>query len=230
MEACFTSHYRLSIGKIAVEHKPSVFLVDDDPAVRDAVGMFLMSKGFKCVAYASAQEFLDANRPGMGGCLILDIRMPGMTGLELQKTITTNGITLPIIFITGHGDVSQAVMALKGGAVDFLEKPFNNEELLTLVKDSIERHSRERQAQIEHSSILSRYALLTSRERSVMALVADGHSNKVIAKELDISHRTVEVHRRRVMDKMGATSISDLITMAVACGIHELNLGSHQEH
>ncbi len=208
-----------------MKHEPTLFLVDDDRAVRDALSLYLGSKGVRVTSYSSAHEFLQAYDPDRPGCLLLDIRMPGMDGLELQDALATSGVRIPIIFITGHGDVSMAVRAIKKGASDFLEKPFDNEALLACIKKAMAQDIGERQRERGEADVLIRFQQLTPRERDVMALVADGHPNKSIAKKLEISHRTVEIHRRRVMGKMAAESLSDLITMAVACGVHDIKLG-----
>ncbi len=212
-----------------MKYEPILFLVDDDRAVRDALALYLSSKGVPVETYPSAHKFLEACNPARPGCLLLDIRMPGMDGLELQDALATNGVKIPIIFITGHGDVSMAVRAIKKGASDFLEKPFDNEALLACIKKAMVQDAEERQREKEKADTLIRFKQLTPRERDVMALVADGCPNKSIAKKLDISHRTVEIHRRRVMEKMVAESLSDLIAMAVACGIHDIKLGRHAQ-
>ena len=201
--------------------KPTVFLVDDDQAIRDALSLFLESQDISVEAFSSATAFLNDYEPESHGCLVLDIRMPGMDGLELQEHLTKKDIRIPIVFITGHGDVPMAVRAIKNGACDFLEKPFNNKDLLKCIQNAIMHDKQQRCQSNLHNEIQARYATLTAREKEVMALVADGHSNKIIAKKLYISHRTVEIHRRRVMKKMQANSVPELISMAITCGLHE---------
>ena len=190
-----------------------VFVVDDDPAVRESLEVLLQSAGLVSRAYSNAQEFLD-ERPGdIIGCLIVDIRMPGLSGLELQEELNRRGSRLPLIILTGHGDVPAAVQALKAGAVDFLQKPFNPESLLDLVEKALNRHTRIRDAEARRAEIASRLDTLTPREREVMALIVHGNANKVVALDLGISERTVELHRSRVMKKMRARSLADLTRM-----------------
>lgn len=211
-----------------MENRATVFLVDDDPAVRDAVSLFLISKGYAVELFDSAQQFLDAYTDDAPGCLVLDIRMPGMSGLELQELLTARQINIPIIFISGHGDVPIAVRAFKAGALDFLEKPFDNHKLLKCIEMAIKRDKERRDRQCERSEMMNRYRQLTPREQEVMVLVAEGKTNKDIARRLDISHRTVEIHRRRVMEKLGASSVSDLVSVSVLCGVYELHAPNHQ--
>lgn len=206
-----------------MENKPTVFLVDDDQAVRDAINLFLMTKGHLVEQYDSAQGFLDGYRGDKPGCLVLDIRMPGMSGMELQDELTRRDINIPIIFISGHGDVPIAVKAFKAGALDFLEKPFDNHKLLSCIENAIRYDIERRERQEERSAMQARYQQLTPREQQVMVLVAEGKTNKDIARHLDISHRTVEIHRRRVMEKLGASSVSDLVSVSVLCGVYELH-------
>ncbi len=211
-----------------MENRATVFLVDDEPAVRDAVSLFLMSKGHVVALFDSAQAFLDAYEPDQPGCLVLDIRMPGMSGMELQEELTRRQINIPIIFISGHGDVPIAVRAFKAGALDFLEKPFDNHKLLSCIEMAMERDQERRRRQSERTEMLGRYRQLTPREREVMVLVAEGKTNKDVARRLDISHRTVEIHRRRVMEKLGAASVSDLVSVSVLCGVYELHAPNHR--
>ncbi|MBF0268335.1 MAG: response regulator transcription factor [Alphaproteobacteria bacterium] len=194
-----------------------VFLVDDDAAVRDSLALLLGVAGFKVQAYGSAHDFLDAYVPGQGGCLVTDIRMPGMDGLELQAELMRRNIDLPVIFITGHGDVAKAVQALKTGACDFIEKPFEEEVLTSSIRQAFDKEANRLAPRLrrEAAGISTRRALLTPREAQVMDLVVDGHSNKSIAQKLGISARTVEIHRARVMDKMKARNLSDLVRMAL---------------
>jgi FixJ family two-component response regulator len=195
--------------------EPTVFIVDDDASVRDAMEYLLRSVGLEAKKFASATEFLEYYDPSTPGCLVLDVRMPGMSGLELQEALAARGALLPIIFVTAHGDVPMAVEAVKAGAVDFLLKPFRDQDLLDKVQQAVQEDARAR-AQLEsRSEIAERVASLTPREREVMDMVVDGRANKVIASDLGISQRTVEIHRARVMDKMQATSVARLVQMVM---------------
>ena len=191
----------------------TVFIVDDDPAIRFAMQALMDSVNIAHEIFASADEFLQKEAEHSSGCLVLDIRMPGLGGLELQEELISRGSTLPIIFITGHGDVPMAVDAMQKGAVDFIQKPFRDQELLDRVREALmtdkqRREERERHAEVEH-----RLEKLTKREREVFDLVVTGKPNKVIAYELGVSQRTVEIHRARVMEKMQARSLADLVRM-----------------
>lgn len=188
-----------------------VYLVDDDAAVRHALGLFLESAGFAVHGFASAGEFLAAV-DGLGsGVLLLDQRMPGMSGTELQARLHNLGIFLPIIFITGHGDVQMSVAAMKAGAVDFLEKPFDNSELLQSIREAFQKATSRRREWERQSDVERRCASLTPREREVMRCIVEGKSNRAIAEHLGVSYRTIEVHRSRVMAKMAADSLPDLV-------------------
>jgi two-component system response regulator FixJ len=202
-----------------MNREPTVFLVDDDPTVRDALGLFLESTGMAVKPYASAQDFLEEYRTEWPGCVVLDIRMPGMTGLELQDFLKVRNIKIPIIFLTGHGDVPMSVKAFKAGAVDFIEKPFNDHVLLARIREAIEQDSQTRTNQARIDEVRRRYVHLTPREKEVMRLVVCGHSNKEIARQLDISHRTIDVHRARLMEKMLAHSLPELVNMAAICDV-----------
>ena len=196
---------------------PTVFIVDDDPAVRDAVSLLLRTSGLTVATFASAASFLASTAAQQPGCLVLDVRMPGMSGLDLQKQIQAQGCRMPIVFMTGHGDVPMAIRAMKGGAFDFLEKPFQGEILLERVREALVLDARQRARQARRAEAAARLALLSPREREVMDRVAAGQYNKVIAAELGISLSTVEIHRKRVMEKLQAESLSDLIrTLALA--------------
>jgi len=199
-----------------MQHEPAVFVVDDDPAVRDSLRLLLRSIGVKGETYSSANEFLetyDANRPG---CLVLDVRMPRMSGLELQQELEKLHSTLPIIFLTAHGDVPMAVTAVKAGAADFIQKPFRDQDLIDKIQHAIEEDARIRKMLADRQQILTRVESLTPREHEVMGMVVDGHANKVIAIDLGLSQRTVEIHRARVMRKMGADSVSQLVQMVIS--------------
>jgi len=192
----------------------TVFVVDDDEAVRRAVDLLLESVGLKAQTYASAEDFLERYDPSWPGCLVLDIRMPGTSGLALQEILAAKGVNIPIIFITGHGDVSTAVRALKAHAFDFIEKPFNDQDLLDRIHEAIERDARNRQERASSAEVAERVAMLTRRERQIMTMMVDGKSSKVMASELQISEKTVQTHRARVMGKMGAESVAELVKMA----------------
>ena len=193
---------------------PTVFLVDDDQAVRDALELLLETAGLRTESYPSAETFLDNSDPDRPGCLVLDIRMPGMSGMNLQKALAVRDITLPIIFLTGHGTVPMSATAFRRGAVDFMEKPFDEDLLLERIHEAIGRDQANRDALARRAHAEARVASLTPREREVMWLIVDGRSNKEIAARLDLSHRTVETHRARIMDKTGMGSLADLIELA----------------
>lgn len=199
-------------------NEPTVFVVDDDQAMRNSLKWLIESVGMKVRTYESADEFLTNYYPGRAGCLLLDVRMPGMSGLELQAHLARREIQLPVIIITGHGDVGMAVKAMKSGAVDFIEKPFNDESLLGSIRNALEFGEKQRSLQSQRSEIAMRLAELTPREHEVMDMVTDGRSNKEIATALGVSAKTVEAHRARVMDKMRATSLAELVRMALVAG------------
>jgi two-component system response regulator DctR len=192
---------------------PKAHLVDDDEAIRDAVAWLLKSRGIPSTAYASAEEFLAAWSPDLAGCLVLDMRMTGMTGLDLFELLQEKQSTLPVIFLTGHGDVPLAVISLKKGAFDFFEKPLNDNELATRVAEAIVLDTRQRENIASLDSMNQRLASLTSREKQIMELVLAGKLNKVIAEELNISMRTVEVHRANLFDKMKVKTAVDLANL-----------------
>ena len=199
--------------------EPTVFVVDDDAAVRDAIATLLEAEGTACETYASAEAFLGiaSNWPATpSGCLVLDVRMAGLDGLDLQDELKARGIALPIVFITGYGDVPSAVRAMKGGAVDFLSKPFTAEALSGRIREALQADAESRTALRALAATRTRAATLSGREREVFHRVADGQANKVVAIELGISERTVEIHRSHVMKKMGARSLASLVRMKVA--------------
>lgn len=198
--------------------EPTIYVVDDDSAVRDSVSLLLDTLGHKHATFASASEFLAQLTPDAIGVVVLDVRMPGMSGLELQQTLLQRNRQLPIIFVTGHGDVPMAVEAMKHGAVDFIRKPFRQQELLDRIHEALKVEESERER--AHGLSLSRenLATLTPRELEVFKRVAAGQANKVIAIELDISERTVEIHRSHVMTKMKARSLADLVRIHVSIG------------
>ena len=196
---------------------PHVYLVDDDEAIRDALSWLFQSRGVSCRSYASAEAFLDAWSPQLSGCVLLDMRMEGMSGSELFDQLNTRGNSLPVIFLTGHGDVPMAVAALKKGAFDFVEKPCNDNELVDRVLEALKAHAAQRADAASADSYKRRSERLSTRERQVMELVLAGKLNKNIADELQISIRTVEVHRASVFDKMGvrtAVELARLISMS----------------
>ena len=192
----------------------TVHVVDDDEAVRRFLRGLIQSVGLRVETYATAQEFLDAYEAGSPGCLLLDIRMPGMSGLELQAELKRREIDLPVIVLTGHGDVKVAVHAMKAGAVDFIEKPFNNELLLHGIQKAIADSLRSGGTRVRRQEILRRLEALTARERQVLDMVAAGETNKGVARLLGISEKTVEIHRAKVMEKMQAKSLAELVKMA----------------
>lgn len=197
------------------EKTPCVIVVDDDDAVRLSLKMLLKSVGQQTEAYASAQDFLDAFDPEQPGCLVLDIRMPGMSGLELQERLNQMHAITPIVFVTGHGDVPMAVEAMQNGAVDFIQKPFRDQDLLDRVNQAIEKDRENRRSLLARDEIRRRIGLLTPREREVLDLVTKGKANKVVAGDLNVSQRTVEIHRARVMEKMQASSLAHLVRMVL---------------
>lgn len=187
-----------------------VYLVDDDPAIRDALAWLLRSRGISTQAWASAESFLNDYSPDMSGCLILDIRMEGMTGIELLDHLLAKGCALPVIFLTGHGDVPLAVKALKRGAFDFMEKPFQDNELADRVIAALEFEEARRCQEADKGEVKKRLATLTDRETEVMTAILAGKLNKIIADDLQIAMRTVEVHRSRIFEKMGVRSAVEL--------------------
>ena len=196
-----------------------VFVVDDDPSVRRSIERLIQSTGFKVETFQSAAEFLQRPRPESPACLVLDVRLPGLSGLDLQRELTNAGIQLPIIFITAHGDIPMTVRAMKGGAVEFLTKPFRTEHLLYAVRAAIERDRNTLKQRTEVAQLRNRYDLLTPREREVFALLVLGLLNKQIAGELATTERTIKFHRAHIMQKLRAESIADLLRMAQKLGL-----------
>src|SRR5215470_2158449 len=194
--------------------RPIVFVVDDDVSVRESLELLIQNEGWQPKTFASAQEFLDCPRALVPNCLLLDISLPGMTGLDLQKRIAFERTDMPIIFITGSGDIPKSVQAMKAGAVEFLTKPFNDEVLLTAIRQALERSRLALGHEAEMRELRYRYASLTPRERDVMMLVVSGFLNKQVAGELGITESTVKAHRGQVMQKMKADSVADLVKMA----------------
>jgi FixJ family two-component response regulator len=199
-----------------------VFVVDDDAPLRDSLADLLHSIGLRVETFASAQEFLQSKRPDVPSCLVLDVRLKGLSGLDLQKRLVEGDVDIPIIFITGHGDIPMAVQAMKAGAVEFLRKPFRDQELLDAVQQALERDRKGREQRAELAELRKRFDSLTPREREVMALVAAGLLNKQVAGELGTSEASVKVHRQHVMEKIGADSLAELVRMADKIGIPTL--------
>ena len=197
------------------ELRQTVFVVDDDEAVRDSLALLLRSVGIEAETHPDAGTFLDHYDPRRSGCLVLDIRMPGISGLDLQKRLADMETPLPIIFITGHGDVPMAVRAIQDGAVDFIQKPFHDQALLDRIQQALELDADQRRRGRQRASIAQRTASLSPREVEVMGLVVRGDANKVIAGKLGLSQRTVEIHRAKVMEKMRADSLPHLVRMVV---------------
>lgn len=198
--------------------KPTVFVIDDDDALRDSLRFLIGSVGLTVECFVSAEAFLDAYESDRPGCIVLDVRMPGLSGLELQERLREDRFAPPVVLITGHGDIPMAVRALKAGAFDFIEKPFHDQVLLERIQQAISHDAEQRDARAIVVEIEARAASLTSREREVFGIVVQGKPNKVIASELGLSQKTVEVHRAHVMEKMHAASFADLVKMAMRIG------------
>jgi FixJ family two-component response regulator len=206
---------RVRLHKEGAMSDATVFVVDDDPAMRESLSFLIGSVGIRVKTFENAHAFLDQYDSEERGCLVLDVRMPGMSGLELQERLSTTGVSLPVVMVTGYGDVPMAVRALKSGALDFIEKPFTDQELLDRVNEALNvdrRIHRETKKRLNYDARVGR---LTERELQVMRLVVDGKSNKMIAHELGLSPKTVEVHRARVMDKMEVGSLAQLLRLVI---------------
>ncbi|HTG14520.1 MAG TPA: response regulator transcription factor [Blastocatellia bacterium] len=205
-----------------IESEAIVYVIDDDAQTRDALKNLMRSVGLHAEVFASAQDFLRSKRPDVPACLVLDVRLRGLSGLDLQKRMAEANIEIPIIFITGYGDIPMTVQAMKAGAVEFLTKPFRNQELLDAIQQALERDRTTREQRAKNDELYDRYDSLTPREREVMTLVVAGLLNKQIAGELGTSETTVKNHRHQLMEKMGADSVAELVKMAYKLGIATL--------
>ena len=197
------------------DQRPTAYVVDDDESIRTLWRWLMESNGIAVKTFATAAAFIESYRSGDAGCLVLDLKLPGMSGLELQQYLNRKDIEIPIVFATGYGDVPAAVSALKGGAVDFIQKPFSHREVLSIIGKAFQRDAEIREKHARLSIVASRLATLTEREREVLQRVIEGKPNKIIAGELDISMKTVEFHRAKVMEKMGVTSVAELVQFAM---------------
>jgi len=197
------------------ERSPVVYIVDDDEAVRNSLRLLLKSVGLVPAPLTSAREFLEKYDPAQPGCVVLDVRMPEMSGLELQELLNTEGAIIPVVFITGHGDVPMAVEAMQAGAFDFLQKPFRDQDLIDRIQRALEKDRANRDALSERNLIREHLESLTPREREILTLVTSGKPNKIMAADLGLSQRTIEIHRARVMEKMGASSLAQLVRMVM---------------
>jgi len=202
------------------EEHSVVYVIDDDPSIRDTLEDLFRSVGLEVRVFASTQEFLAGRRPDAPACLVLDVRLPGQSGLDFQRGLAASGIDLPVVFITGHGDVPMAVQAMKAGAIEFLTKPFRDQDLLDAIQAGIERDRAQRRDAPLVAELRTRLDSLTERERQIMALVVSGQLNKQIAAELAVSQMTVKVHRGQIMRKMRANSLPELVRMADRLGVH----------
>jgi FixJ family two-component response regulator len=206
--------------------EPIVFVVEDDASVRRALSNLFESVGLKVEVFGSASEMLQSKLPDVASCLVLDIRLPGLSGLDFQTELAKANIHIPIIFMTGHGDIPMTVRAMKGGAVDFLTKPFRDQEMLDAVVTAIERDRKRRQADTIVANLQGQFKTLTPREREILALVSSGLMNKQVAAELGLAEITVKIHRGHIMKKMGAKSVADLVIKAEALGIRRAKPGA----
>jgi len=200
------------------KRKPVIYIVDDDDGMRRALTVLMTTVGYQPVAFARPAEFLAKYDPNQASCLVLDVRMPEMSGLEVQQQLNRSGALIPVILMTGHGDIPMAVQAMKDGAFDFLQKPFRDQELLDRINAALKQDAQNRESVERLADLRQRSESLTPREREVMALVVDGKANKVIAIDLGLSERTVEIHRANVMEKMAARSVAHLVKMHLTLG------------
>jgi len=203
----------MTAGGKDIKAKPTIYIVDDDDGMRRALTVLMTTVGYHAVPFAKPTDFLAKHDPRQPGCLVLDVRMPEMSGLEVQQQLNRSGSLIPVILITGHGDIPMAVQAMKDGAFDFLQKPFRDQDLLDRINGALKLDAENRASVDRLADLTQRSGSLTSREREVMALVVDGKANKVIAIDLGLSERTVEIHRANVMEKMGARSVAHLVKM-----------------
>jgi two-component system response regulator FixJ len=201
---------------VPMEVQPNVYVLDDNEAVRKGISLLIKSVGLNVETYASAREFLEEFEPESPGCLVLDVRMPGMSGTELQEMLSAKKINIPVIMISGHGDIDMAVHAVKRGAVTFLEKPFREQALLDSIRQALDQDTQIRQKQAETDAIKQKMAILTPREQQVMEHVVEGKANKVIARELGLSQKTIEFHRGHIMEKMQVESVAQLVHLYLA--------------
>ena len=206
--------------------QPIVFVVDDDASMRQALARLLQSVQLRVEVFASPQEFLQSERPNVPSCLVLDVRLPGLSGLDFQAELAKADVRIPIVFITGHGDIPMSVRAMKAGAVDFLAKPFRDQDLLDAVTAAIQRDQKRREHENAMTDLRAHFSSLTPREGEIMALVASGLMSKQIAAEVGLSEITVKVHRSHLMKKMGARSVADLVRMAEALGVKPEHRGT----
>ena len=200
---------------------PTAYVVDDDESIRTLWRWLMESNGIAIETFASANEFIAAYPREGAGCLVLDVRLPGMSGLELQDYLKREGVEIPIVFVTGHGDIATAVSALKGGAVDFIQKPFGYREVVGIIRNAFRRDEEQRALRARRAEVAARIAALTERENEVLRRIIDGKQNKVIAAELDISMKTVEFHRSKLMEKMGVDSVAELVQLTLGFSLME---------
>jgi two-component system response regulator TtrR len=203
------------MNEISPDQNPTVYVVDDDESIRTLWRWLMESNGIAVKTFATASEFIESYSKGGAGCLVLDLRLPGMSGLELQEYLNGRDIEIPIVFVTGYGDVPAAVSALKGGAVDFIQKPFSHREVLAIIANAFQRDAELRDKRVQRLRIAGRLATLTEREREVLQRIIEGKPNKIIASELDISVKTVVFHRAKVMEKTGVDSVAELVQVAM---------------
>jgi FixJ family two-component response regulator len=215
-----------SATSVASTDRPIVFVVDDDASIRQALGRLFQSVQLRAEVFASPQEFLQGQRPDVPSCLVLDVRLPGLSGLDFQAELARADIRIPIVFITGHGDIPMTVRAMKAGAVDFLAKPFRDQDLLDAVTAAIQRDQQRREHESSVADLKVHFSRLTAREREIMALVASGLMSKQIAAQIGLSEITVKVHRSHIMKKIGARSVADLVRMAEALGVKPEHRGT----
>jgi FixJ family two-component response regulator len=215
-----------SARSAASTDQPIVFVVDDDPSMRQALSRLFQSVQLRVEVFSSPQEYLQSERPDVPSCLVLDVRLPGLSGLDFQAELAKADVRIPIVFITGHGDIPMTVRAMKAGAVDFLAKPFRDQDLLDAVTAAIQRDEKRREHEKAIANLNTHFASLTAREREIMALVASGLMSKQIAAQIGLSEITVKVHRSHIMKKMGARSVADLVRMADALGVKPEHRGT----